>query len=53
MSCIPHGLTSPSHIGTGESPMLRLTAKEWVLIAGIAACSLTWFAVGQAVRALF
>ena len=33
--------------------MSRLTVKDWVLIAGIAACSLTWYAVGQAVRALF
>jgi hypothetical protein len=37
----------------GERAMPRLTAKEWVLIAGIAACSTTWYAVGQAIRALF
>jgi len=42
-----------AHARAGRPRMTRLTAKDWILIAGIAACSLTWYAVGQAVRALF
>jgi hypothetical protein len=32
--------------------MPRLTMKDWVLLAGIAACSWVWFAVGHALRGL-
>jgi hypothetical protein len=27
--------------------------KDWVLLAGLAACGVVWFAVGDALRALF
>jgi len=40
-------------VDTGTSGMPRLTLKDWVLIAGIAACSVVWFAVGNALRALY
>jgi energy-coupling factor transporter transmembrane protein EcfT len=30
-----------------------LKLKDWVLLAGIAACSVVWFAVGDALRALY
>ncbi len=33
--------------------MTRFTLKDWVLLAGIAACSLVWLAVGNALRGLF
>jgi hypothetical protein len=33
--------------------VLPLKLKDWVLLAGIAACSFVWFAVGNALRALF
>ena len=31
---------------------VRLKPKDWVLLAGIAACSFVWFAVGSALRGL-
>jgi hypothetical protein len=30
----------------------RFTLREWIFVAGVAACSVVWYAVGQAVRAL-
>jgi len=33
--------------------MPRLTTKDWVLLAGIAACSWVWFAVGHALRGIY
>ena len=32
--------------------VIPLKLKDWVLLAGIAACSVVWFAVGSALRGL-
>jgi hypothetical protein len=33
--------------------VFSLKPKDWVLLAGIAACSVVWFEVGAALRALY
>ena len=32
--------------------MPRLTAKEWLLIGGVASCFVVWYMVGEALRAI-
>jgi len=36
----------------GYFAVIPLKLKDWVLLAGIAACSFVWFAVGSALRGL-